>query len=337
MSTMERPVRVLLALGLSLACARAGIALADDGMDGYRRSWHPSPAPPCVTPPCAPAEAPPVYVPPPCPPPSPPPAPPRPPPMPPPCPPAYVPPPTPPCEPEIPATAPCRWVFTPRASAWWTVPAGDHVKITLGGQPGSGTRVDTDTDMDLGAGLAWQAGLDATYDRHRIRAAYESLSVDGKNTLARDVVFHGVTFEAGEEVKSTLDLTFWKASWDYRLMGTNETGLRAGVGAWVWTFDASMEGSRDPKTSRDFTHAYPVATVDAFARFDRWTVGGSVAFGFLQSDRYLVDAEAHAGVRLTDRLEVDVGYRFLKFLFHESTNEGDLLFDGPYVGISYDI
>jgi hypothetical protein len=50
----------------------------------------------------------------------------------------------------------------------------------------------------------------------------------------------------------------------------------------------------------------------------------------------VIDLSGGIGVRLWDRLSLDLGWRWTRFVFDETPNEGDLVFSGPYVGLTVD-
>jgi hypothetical protein len=226
---------------------------------------------------------------------------------------------------------------TPRGRVWHAVPAGDYLHITLGGEPNTATDVETDDDLDLEAALAWEAGVEVTFRRHRLRVSHESIRSEGENFLEDAFVFHGDVYPAGFTVDSSVELTFWKFGWDLRLAGSPRSEVRAGLSGWIWTFDASVDGGPAGKSSRAFTHVLPLLTLDAETRLGPLVVGGSVAGGAVDDDRFAIDAEARAGLRLGNRVQADLGWRFLRFAFHETTNVGDLVFHGPFARLSIDL
>jgi hypothetical protein len=229
------------------------------------------------------------------------------------------------------------WTFTPRARAWWAIPTGDFVRVTLGGEPGTGTRIGLDEGgLDLEPDLAWEVGLDVAYGRHRVRGAYEALSFEGTETFDETHVYRGVTFPAGEEVRSEFDLSFWKAGWDYLLVGCEERGLRVGLSGWLWTYEGKLEGESAPKTTRHFRHVFPVATADAWTSVGNWRLGATLGVGGLDVDRSVIDVSAYAGRRLGRRVEIDVGWRWMRFAFDETKNELDFVAHGPFVEVSVD-
>ena len=212
--------------------------------------------------------------------------------------------------------------------------------ITIGGEPGTATTIDFEDDLDLDAGDLPLVGFDVGYGRHRLRFAYEPLSFSGRTTLDRDVIWHGATYPAGERVDSEMSVTLYRAGWDYRLLGREgASALRAGVQAEAWTFEGRLEG----KTSglderRQFTHFFPLLTVTGETRSGPWRFAASAAGGGLATDRWHLDLEATVGLRSNGRptLGLDVGWRWTRFQFHETTNEADMTFQGPFVAATLD-
>jgi hypothetical protein len=238
----------------------------------------------------------------------------------------------PPCETRSP------WTFGAFGRYWHPAISGE-VLITAGGRPGSGSRVDTQDDLSLDDGDGFEVGASVGYGRHRVFLAYESDSFSGSSVLDRTIVYRGATYPAGEHVDSDLELTFWKLGYDYAFVGdpTAKSGLtmRGGVAAWLWDYDGRLQGNDSGiDESRTFSHVLPVATLAAEGSFGLFHVAGRASGGLLATDRYVVDLEAAVGVTLWSTLSIDVGYRWMNFAFHETTNEADLTLYGPFAGIS---
>ncbi len=241
--------------------------------------------------------------------------------------------PSPVCEP---ACSP--WSFGAFGRYWHPAITGE-ILITLGGEPGSGSRVDTQDDLDLDAADAFEVGLSVGYRRHRAFLSYEWIPFSGSSILDRPIVYHGVTYPKGEHVESDVELTFWKLGYDYAFVGDPQakSGLtmRGGLAAWLWDYDGRLQGTDSGiDESRTFSHVLPVATIAAEGAFGVFHVAGRASGGLLASDRYVVDLEASVGVTLWKTLSLDVGYRWMNFAFHETTNEADLTLYGPFAGIS---
>jgi hypothetical protein len=228
------------------------------------------------------------------------------------------------------------WHVVPRGRIWYAMPAGDFLFITLGGEPNTATNVETDDHLDLEGTFAWEAGLDVHWRRHRVRLSYEQIHAEGENLLDEAIVYHGDVYPAGTNVTSDVDLDFIKAGWDFRLTGTHGNEVRAGLAGWVWTFDGTVSGGFSGESSRGFTHVYPLATVDAATRFGAFTLGATLQGGLLDDDRFVIDAEGRIGLRIANRVQAELGYRWMRFAFHATTNVGDLTFHGPFVQVSID-
>ena len=253
----------------------------------------------------------------------------------------------PPCAPVAAIEEPCSghaWRF----GVWgryWRPSIGGETLITTGGAPGSGTAVDLHRELNLDPANGFEGGVRVEYGRHRGTLAYESDSFSGSSRLDKTIVFHGVTFLAGTQVNSNLDLTIWKVGYDYAfvdtfrpgMMGVAETSLtvRAGVSGWLWDYNGRVQSATPAQdTTRGFSHLIPVATLSAEGSFEGFRVGARVDGGLLASDRYVVDAEASVGLKLWNVATLDVGYRWMNLSFHETTNEGDLTLYGPFAGVS---
>jgi hypothetical protein len=223
------------------------------------------------------------------------------------------------------------------ASLWHGIPSGT-MQITEGGRPGSGSEIDLGDDLDLGAGNIPEGFVDGMWGRHRFGLAFEPLAFDGVTTARRTLEFHGATIGAGSRVHSDLALRFIVPRYDYGLIEQGGAELRAGLLAYVWTFDAQLRaagptGAVDER--RRFTHALPSATLSGTVPVFGAELDADAAFGTIGSNRYAIDLAPQARVTLWNIGNVALGYRWLKFVFRETTNRGDLTIHGPYVSFSF--
>jgi hypothetical protein len=239
---------------------------------------------------------------------------------------------------NVPAFASAAEGFTVTASGtWWHPWIGGTISITRGGQPGSATTIDVSKDLGLGGADSGAGELVLGYDRHRFSFGYQPLGFDGDATVRRPFVFHGTTYATGERVHSHLDLDLWTPAYEYALIERPFASLSAGPGAVVWSFDASLSGSGPGGAlaeQRNFTHILPTLGAEAAEPLRAVMLYQRLAIGVVGSDRYEVDAQGGGAVRAGEHVGVEVGYRWLKFRFHESTNVGDLSFAGPAVTLA---
>jgi hypothetical protein len=246
----------------------------------------------------------------------------------------------PPCAPPMASCDPCadpcppNWAFGVFGHYTYMQPSGTTY-ITKGGVDGTATTVDLHDDLDTGGGNAWEVGVGVRYRRHRVHLSYEWMSFSGDRVLTEPLIFHAETYPLGEQVKSTLDLTFLKAGYDYAFVLTPKFSARAGLSAWLWDFDQRMKGiDSGIDSERSFSHVFPLLDLYGEYRFGWAHVGLRASGGGVASDRYIVDLEATVGARIGKSISIDVGYRWMQFDFHETTNLADMTFQGPSISIS---
>ena len=223
------------------------------------------------------------------------------------------------------------------SGTWWHPWVRGKIAITRGGEPGSATATDVADDLGLGGANEGNGELVLTYARHRFGVSYQPLGFDGDETVRRSFVFHGATYPTGERVHSHLDLASWVPRYEYTLIDDSRVRLSAGPRAVVWSFDASVGGTGPGgrlSEHRSFTHVLPALGGEAMEPLGAWFLYEKLAFGLLGSDRYEVDAGGGGGLRAGEHVELELGYRWLKFRFHETTNTGDLTFAGPVAALT---
>ncbi len=211
--------------------------------------------------------------------------------------------------------------------------SSSKVFITSGGQPGTATSIDLRNDLGVDGASAPVVGVDLVWGDRRVRLGLESESFDGHATLGQALVFNGVTFPAGTAASTNLDLTFVTAGYDGLVWHDDDTDLWLGAEAFVWTFDMGMEApGAGLSASRSFTHALPALTASCtWQCSEDWRLVTEFQGGLLGSDRRIVDLEAGFVTLLGERLNLDIGYRYRDFRFHETTNTGELVAHGPFL------
>jgi hypothetical protein len=212
------------------------------------------------------------------------------------------------------------------------------MRITLGGEPLTGTTIDLRDDLDLDPALAYGLRAAVAWRDHRVRLAYEPVTFSGEATLPRAVVFHGQTYPAGERVEAEVRTDFVIAGYEHRVACSRRAEAWAGVAGYLWEFDSRLEGEGSGlDESRGFRHFFPAATGAGRLDLGDWVLRGEVAAGGLGSDRYVVDAEASVGRRcFRDRVEVDLGWGMRLLEFHETTNEATIFAHGPFLQVGVD-
>ena len=240
--------------------------------------------------------------------------------------------------PQTQAAAPASTLEVEPIFRYWRASLSGDLTITAGGQPGSGSRIDVSSDLDLGTANAFEGGARVSLGRHELAIRYDPSSFHGDATLHRPIVFHGATYPAGEQVSSDVSLKFVIPEYGYRMWGAANVYSRGGIRGYIWTLDSELKGTGPGGAldeSRSFTHALPAGFFTLQGAWGDLRLGGTAAGGLLASDRYVADFEAGLGYALfSDHAQVDVGYRWLRFDFHETTNVGALTESGLLVSLS---
>lgn len=230
----------------------------------------------------------------------------------------------------------------PAWSAWGSyapVAVSGSMLITRGGVPGSGSEADLDDTLGIDTGFVYEVGLAwapfRDFARHRVFVAYERFAAEETRVLPSSVVFRDVLFPANHRVASKVEFDFLKAGYEALLHDDGRASLRAGVGGWLWRFQGTMQdldGTGDQ--SRSFRHVLPVAHVAGEVRTGPWHAGASLSGGWIGDRRWTLGLSGAVGGTVWSRLRVEVGYRWTRFVFDETTNEGDVVFHGPFLGAS---
>ncbi|MFO0984287.1 MAG: hypothetical protein U1E76_21620 [Planctomycetota bacterium] len=222
--------------------------------------------------------------------------------------------------------------ITPQFTYWRPQLFGT-MRITKGSIDFSGTDIDVHDDAELGPASAWQLGLDFAWQRHRVRVHYEPMRYRGSAIVDEPFVYHGITYQPGERVFSHVDVNFYELSYDYLLSSSEHLDLRAGGGLYYWQFFSHVEGSIDGG-SRTVTQVVPTMAAAAEGRWDAFKLGASAMLGTLGPDRQMIDLTGYAGLLLGERVELDLGYRWMMFDFKEGTNDADFVARGPYLSLA---
>ena len=210
-----------------------------------------------------------------------------------------------------------------------------NLTVTQGGLPGSGSRMSVDDDLDLQEDSYGNFALELDDGPLRLGLQYLPFSYDGSSTLARDVVFHGHTYPAGNDIESDLGLTTWAARVDGALIQEDDFEVRLGVGAYWWQFDLELR-DRDAAfdDSRKFSRLLPAVTASSFTGFgDGFGIRLDGAFATLDEGRRLVDASTSVDWEFIDRVHASLGWRWMRYWLNEDTNRGLLDLYGPTIGL----
>lgn len=172
----------------------------------------------------------------------------------------------------------------------------------------------------------------------------------GSGTLDATISSGGVTIPVGTDVDSDLDLGLYSGAFTFDLIPTDLVELGIGLGVSYVDFSASFQEQSTGETV-DVDEAVPVPLVAARLGTRIWRLDASLqASGITWSDSgdelTLIDLDLMAKLRLLgddDRFagHLTAGYRWLDLAFDyegdDDEAEGDITFDGPYIGVTLSI
>ncbi len=228
--------------------------------------------------------------------------------------------------------------FAIGAAAWQAAPDG-HLFVTAGSKPGTATTMELEDHLGLeeATQLDWHADVD--FGDHRITFEHLPLSFAGDSVVDDAFIFHGATYPVGDRVVTAFDLDTFILRWDARCWSSDATRSSAhvGLGAWWWRYAMQVEGSPSGNDEvRQFSHLYPGVHGDL-----TWDAGSGLllaldgAFAGTGTSRTLYDLSGSLIWEIGDHVGVAAGYRFMRWDFNESTNDGDFDLRGPWLGLTF--
>jgi len=218
---------------------------------------------------------------------------------------------------------------------YWRPNVAGHALITKASKAGTGSATSLRRDLGIDHDDTPGGGVDLDLARSRISFEYLDLALQGSTKVPQSFIFHAQTYPAGDRVQARLDVPTARLDWRYAIVKDGSDVWRAGVGARFWTFDMKVQDAAAAlNESRHFSHVYPLVATDVthdlggglFAR-----AAGDVAL--LSLRREVLELLAAAGYG-SGRFSAELGWRYLRYDFNESTNDGDFQLSGPYVGVT---
>ena len=158
-----------------------------------------------------------------------------------------------------------------------------------------------------------------------VGAEFFTLHRDTTNTLARDITYDDVTYEASASVTSGFDTDIYRFTIGYAFIRTPTVEVGGAIGVHATDVEASIEGEgRIGNASAQFTRRSkqflaPLPTVGLFAHFQvvPWlTVGGRIDYLSLSVGDYdgrLINTEASIAYRLFRNVGIGAAYRLVNY------------------------
>lgn len=175
--------------------------------------------------------------------------------------------------------------------------------------------------------------------------------VDGTRTISKDIDFGGTEFPVGTTIDTTFNVDTYIADVMYRVYGSERAEVFIGGG--VHMLDISTELSRETfvgensssggRANEDLLAPLPNLRMQAFfAITPKWAVSGTLGWLSLDYGDYegsFSYLRARTSYRITDRLDVGLGYQYLDIDFTNERSRGEsgleAEFSGPSLRMSY--
>lgn len=220
----------------------------------------------------------------------------------------------------------------------WDVHASGWIFITRGSEPGSATKARLDREFDLETHPTVALGLIfRPYESQGLGLRAMVFDQTGTWRSDQDFIFHGTLYPAGREIRARIDVRM--ADLDYQLSFRPSPELRVTghLGVEYWQFFSrirTVDGGPLIDQQRGFDSGLWFAGIDVSWDFsDFLAVRGSAIGGVEGSGRSLLDLQIAMEVKVLKDVSLTLGYRLHELRFHQSTNQADLLYSGPILGL----
>jgi hypothetical protein len=175
--------------------------------------------------------------------------------------------------------------------------------------------------------------------------------VDGTRAISKDIDFNGVEFPVGSTVDTTFKVDTYIADVMYRVYGSERAEIFIGGGIHILDISTELAtnsfiGDNTGSSSRsneDLLAPLPNLRMQAFfAITPKWAVSGTLGWLSVDYDDYegsFSYLRARTSYRITDRLDIGVGYQLIDIDFTNNRSSGeaglDAEFNGPSLRMSY--
>jgi hypothetical protein len=202
-----------------------------------------------------------------------------------------------------------------------------EVRSTLAANPGGGTVIDLEDDLDFDDGEL----LPAIYAGARlgggfvITGEYFSLGRDTTATISRDITVDDVTYPVNGSITAGFDTKVYRLSLGYVFAGSDTSEFGAALGLIATELDFSISGSGTvggaPLSNqvRRKDVLAPIPTIGVFGSFEpapRVIIGGKADYFGLGIDDYdgsILNLQASAQYRIMDNVGIGVAYRYVDY------------------------
>lgn len=214
---------------------------------------------------------------------------------------------------------------------YWSTDLNSRIRIASG--TSAGTELNPVDDLGFKEkNKFWEVRVAIGSDGNRLRYAYVPFKWDATTNLSRSIDFNGKTYTASTQVTSELDIKYHRLGWESSKV--DKSGSKFGAIFDIKyldisaTIDAPGLGLHEKKSLQAVIPTLGFVLQVALPL--QMSVGGEVTGVRAASDKYLVDAEMQASMKLLPFLHVSAGYRILKVHLEQDNNLGAFTLKGPF-------
>lgn len=178
-----------------------------------------------------------------------------------------------------------------------------------------------------------------TTENHTFDLDFQSMDFSGSNTLTRTIVFDNRTYTANATVNSTLELDWYRFGYRYSVINDNNTKLSIGADINIIDTDIGLNApSLNLSSSYSETIPLPTLVIEGnYAINDMFGIEAKAA-GITAGSKAKY-TEFYAGININCLLiengQWRLGYQSKKFEVDIDDFDGELSFNGAYLGFNY--
>ena len=179
-----------------------------------------------------------------------------------------------------------------------------------------GTRIDLEDDlgMDSDDEIFRLAIAARPWPKHKFFLSYMAMDRNGNEVLKKDITFAGVTFPAGTQVGTKLDVAMYRGGYTWSFLQNNEWELGLSLGLYVIDMDMHVESKRFSRIRAEDSMREPFPMIGFSGTWlvnDDWLIRGraeafTIDQGNTEGDFYNVRLSGEYA--FTEKLSIGAGY-----------------------------
>lgn len=203
---------------------------------------------------------------------------------------------------------------------------------------GFGTKLDVDTDLNLGDSEDLLAELGLNLGDSRLTFSYLPIEFSGSGRIPMSGYYDGHEFSRGDHISSSVQLDLYDAGYTYYIINTDDLPIRFQLGIELSLKVADLEvefTDASAPFSQSDSLLLPLPTLGLRSRVALADlVGVSARAGYLQyDDNHILDADIQLDYSPIPNAGLFVGYRFFDLDVDDKDVYVSIEISGPYAGL----